>query len=335
MWNKKADEIRWGIIGAGDVCEVKSGPAFNRINHSKLVAVMRRNATKAEDFAHRHGVPKWYENADMLINDHEINAIYIATPPDTHMEYTLKVAAAGKPVYVEKPMARTYRECLTMIEACRKAGVSLFVAYYRRMLPNFLKIKELVDQGAIGDIRFVEIKLYKTAEPDMHGGGQAADNWRVRPEISGGGYFFDLASHQLDFLDYLFGPITEAAGFSRNQAGLYPAEDIITGSFRFENGVLGLGSWCFTTSVISEQDTTIIVGNKGQITFSWFGGWKVILEQEGKEKEVFSFEPILHIQQPLIQTIVDELTGMGKCPSKGESGARTNRVMEWLNNRIP
>jgi predicted dehydrogenase len=322
------------MIGAGDVCEVKSGPAFNRIENSRLVAVMRRNVEKARDFARRHQVPQWYVDADQLIHNPEVNAVYIATPPDSHEEYTQKVAKAGKPVYVEKPMARNYRECTSMIETCRKAGVPLFVAYYRRMLPNFLKIKELVDQGTIGDIRLVDVKLYKTPAPDIVGASNAKDNWRIFPEIAGGGYFYDLASHQLDFLDYLFGPVVEARGFAHNQAGLYPAEDIVTGSFRFENGVLGQGTWCFTTSVVSDKEITTIIGSNGQISFSYFGGWTVTLEVEGKEKEIFNFEPIKHIQQPLIQTIVDSLLGKGTCPSTGTSGARTNRAMEWLCNRI-
>src|SRR6266850_3456148 len=148
-------EIRWGIIGAGDVCEVKSAPAMNKIAGSKLVAVMRRNGRKAQDYARRHGVPKWYDDVDRLINDQEVNAIYIATPPDTHELYTLKAAKAAKPVYVEKPMARTYRECRAMIDACQQADVPLFTAYYRRMLPNFLKIKALLNDGVIGDVRYV------------------------------------------------------------------------------------------------------------------------------------------------------------------------------------
>ncbi|MBS0001262.1 MAG: Gfo/Idh/MocA family oxidoreductase [Cyclobacteriaceae bacterium] len=334
MSNLKSNEIRWGIIGAGDVCEVKSGPAFNRIKNSGLVAVMRRDGRKAEDYARRHQVPKWYDDADKLIHDPDVNAVYIATPPDSHKEYTLRVADAGKPVYVEKPMARSYQECLTMIEACQKAGVALFVAYYRRMLPNFLKIKELLDQGSIGDVRLVDVKLYKTPEPNIVGASGSRENWRIFPEIAGGGYFYDLASHQLDFLDYLFGPVAEARGLAHNQAGLYPAEDIVTGSFRFENGVLGQGSWCFTVSGVSDREITAIIGSKGQITFSYFGGWTVTLETEGREKEIFTFAPIRHIQQPLIQTIVDALQGKGTCPSTGVSGARTNQVMEWLCDRI-
>jgi predicted dehydrogenase len=175
---KRLTNVHWGIIGAGDVCEVKSGPAMNKIQHSKLVAVMRRNAEKAQDYARRHGVPKWYDDADKLINDPEVNAIYIATPPGSHEEYTLKAAKAGKPVYVEKPMARTYQECLSMIEACERANVPLYTAYYRRSLPNFLKVKSIIDEKVIGDVRYVHILLNKTLQPDIV--------WRATIQTTGG-----------------------------------------------------------------------------------------------------------------------------------------------------
>jgi predicted dehydrogenase len=329
----KLTEVRWGIIGAGDVCEVKSGPAMNKIKNSRLVAVMRRNAEKAKDYASRHGVPKWYDDADQLINDPEINAIYIATPPGSHEEYTLKAAKAGKPVYVEKPMARSHKECLSMVAACQHADVPLFTAYYRRSLPNFLKIQSMLKDGIIGDVRYVSILLNKTLQPDIVWASGNSDNWRIDPEISGGGYFYDLASHQLDIMDFLFGPIQGAKGVARNQAGLYNAEDIVMGTFHFENGVVGQGTWCFNTSKVSDKEVTIIVGSKGQISFPFFGDHTVTLEVEGKEKEVMRFDIPVNIQQPLIQTIVDELLGKGKCPSTGTSGARTNQVMEVLSRR--
>ncbi|MDA0196135.1 MAG: Gfo/Idh/MocA family oxidoreductase [Bacteroidetes bacterium] len=328
------DEIKWGIIGCGDVCEVKSGPAFDRIEGSRLVAVMRRNGDKAKDYAERHCVPKWYDDADNLINDPNVNAIYIATPPSTHIEHTLKAAAAGKPVYVEKPMAKTHEESLLMIEACEKANVPLFTAFYRRSLPNFLKVKSIIESGLIGDVRYVNVKLNKTLEPDIVANNLGANNWRVNPEVAGGGYFYDLASHQLDFLDFLFGPITEAYGFKSNQAGVYAAEDIVSGSFRFERGVLGQGIWCFTTSRTSDEELTTIVGSKGQLSFPFFGDHSLSLEVEGRVKEVMSFEMPKHIQQPLIQTIVDELLGKGKSPSTGISGARTNWVMGQLTSQL-
>lgn len=324
----KDAEVRWGIIGVGDVCEVKSAPAMNLVENSKLVAVMRRNSEKARDYAARHHVPKWYDNADDLINDPDVNAIYIATPPNAHAEMTKKAAAAGKPVYVEKPMARNHQECLDMIKACEKANVPLYVAYYRRMLPNFLKIKELVESSAIGEVRMVNIQMYKPVEPDIV--THLANNWRVDPEIAGGGYFYDLASHQLDFLDYLFGPIAKVHGISANQAGKYKAEDIVTASFKFQSGVLGVGSWCFTSGNTSDVDITTIIGSMGQISFPYFGGSHIFLERDGQKIQRFDFQMPKHIQQPLIQTVVDDLLGQGNCPSMGESAARTNLVMEQM-----
>lgn len=322
--------VRWGILGVGDVCEVKSAPAMNKIENSKLVAVMRRTGTKAKDYARRHNVPKWYDDADELLNDPEINAVYIATPPNAHAALTQKAAAAGKAVYVEKPMARTHAECQTMIEACEQAGVSLYVAYYRRALPNFLRIKELIADGAIGDVRMVHIQLHRCIEPDIV--AQTSDDWRLQPAIAGGGYFYDLAAHQLDYLDFLLGPITEASGFSTNQAGLYEAADIVTGSFRFANGVLGTGSWCFNASEPSVIDRTIIIGGEGQISYPTFDGSHVLLEGNDEGEQRFDFEMPEHIQQPLIQTVVDDLLGNGSCPSTGTSGARTNLVMERISS---
>ena len=296
--------IRWGIIGCGDVTEVKSGPAFNKIPNSQLVAVMRRDAEKAQDYARRHGVPKWYDNAQTLINDPEIDAVYIATPPDSHHDYTLQVAAAGKPVYVEKPMARTYAECQAMIAACEQAQVPLFVAFYRRRLPSFLKVKELIDTGVIGDIRFVSIQLFQPPQPKLE-----SDNlpWRVQPDIAGGGLFFDLAPHQLDILDYILGPIAAASGQTANQAKLYPAEDIVTAQLRFESGVLGSGTWCFTVADQQRTDRMEIVGSKGKITFAAFDKVPVILETTSG-KQQFDLLPPVHIHQPFIQIIVEQLT---------------------------
>jgi len=317
--------IRWGIIGCGDVTEVKSGPGFQEANHSQLVAVMRRNGDLAKDYALRHNVPKWYDDADKLINDKDVDIVYIATPPAFHKEYALKCAKAGKPVYVEKPMARNFEECVAMIEACEKAGVPLFVAYYRRALDRFNKIKELVDSGQIGEIRFVSITLYKRPiQVDSNSGSMP---WRVIPEISGGGEFLDLASHTLDVLDYILGPIREAIGFSDNQAKLYNAEDIVTASLSFESGVKGTGIWCFSS--FSDYDMNEIVGSKGKISFSTFGKEPVLLTTNEGVTSIDLVNP-LHIQKQLIQTIVNDLNGLGICPSKGISGARTSRVMDEI-----
>lgn len=330
MEQKIIEEVCWGIIGVGDVCETKSGQPLIQTPNSSVKAVMRRNSDKAKDFAKRHDVKKWYDNADELLNDPEVNAIYIATPPETHAEYTLKAAAIGKPVYVEKPMARSYKECLSMVEACKKAKVNLYVAYYRRTLPNILKVKELIDSGILGDIRSVDINVQMTIENDIVGTHNHLNNWRVDPKISGGGYFYDLASHQLDALDFIFGPIIEANGFSENQSKTYKADDITVGVFKFKNGILGKGLWAFNTSKSSQYEMTKIIGSKGQISFPFWGDHHVTLKMENEPDERFEFEVPKYIQETLIQTIVNDLQGKGKSPSSGVSAARTNWVLEQI-----
>ncbi len=317
--------ITWGIIGCGDVTEVKSGPAFQKVKNSKLQAVMRRNTAKAKDYAHRHQVPKWYDQADALIHDPDVDIVYIATPPDTHKEYTLQVAAAGKPVYVEKPMARNYTECLDMIKACKQANIALFTAYYRRSLPPFIKIKELLDQHQIGKVRFINISLYQPPYKNDYDTDHLS--WRVIPEIAGGGYFVDLASHTLDLLDYFFGPITEVNSLVSNQAKLYPAEDTVVANLRFKSGILVSAVWCFCTS--GREDKVTITGTEGEISFSTFMERDVVMEnKEGRTS--WPFIKPEHIQQPHIQSIVDQLNGIGSCPSDGLSAARINWVMDQI-----
>lgn len=315
--------IRWGIIGCGNVTEVKSGPALQKAQGSQLVAVMRRNAALAQDYAERHGVPKWYADAAALIHDPDVDAVYVATPPDSHRAYTLAVAQAGKPVYVEKPMALNAVECQEMVAACRAAGTLLFVAYYRRALPRFLKAKELVTGGVIGELRFVEILF--TLPLETHPLDQLP--WRLRPEIAGGGLFVDLASHTLDFLDFVLGPVSRVCGFARNQAGAYPAEDIVSGAFEFENGVQAMGTWCFNS--FESADRITFLGSGGKVTLSTFGTEPVQLETSGGIR-AFDLPNPPHIQQPLIQEVVNELLGVGGCVSTGESALRTSWVMDQL-----
>jgi predicted dehydrogenase len=316
--------IKWGILGCGDVTEVKSGPAFNLVPNSELVAVMRRDAAKAEDYAKRHGVSKWYSHADDLINDPEVNAVYIATPPNAHAELAIKALKAGKPVYVEKPMALNYSQCLQMIKASEEYKTPLFVAYYRRALPGFLKIKELIDSGSIGKVRLVNLQLYKSLSNYNNPNDLP---WRVDPKIAGGGHFFDLASHQLDFMDFLFGPVQEVKSFALNQANNYAAEDILSSGFLMPNDLLINGTWCFNVPPFLERDSIEIIGEKGTITYSCFDFVPVeLITAEGKQ--TFEYTKPKHVQQNMIKWVVDDLLGKGKSPSTGISGARTNWVMD-------
>ena len=312
--------IGWGMIGCGQVTEVKSGPGFQKAEHSRLVAVMRRNGELAKDYARRHGVPKWYDATEALLADPGVDAVYIATPPYAHKDYTLVAAQAGKPVYVEKPMAMRFSDCQTMIAACRDAGVPVFVAYYRRALPRFLKVKEIVEAGLIGEPRAVTVALYRPHAP-------GAPDWRVDPGVAGGGLFVDMGCHTLDFLDFVLGPIRAAHGIATNRSKLYSAEDTVAAAFEFESGVEGVGLWWFASPMA--VDRTEILGTRGRVAFATFDNAPVVLETGDKASEFVIPHPP-HVQQPLIQTVVDHLNGVGQCQSTGDSAARTTRVMDQI-----
>jgi predicted dehydrogenase len=316
--------VNWGIIGCGNVTEVKSGPAFNKVFNSKLVAVMRRNASLAEDYARRHNVPRFYLDVEDLINDPEINAIYIATPPGSHKEYAVRSIMAGKPVYIEKPMAAHYQECIEINRASEEFGVPVFVAYYRRALPGFLKVRELIQNKQIGTVRFVQIQLFKSPSEDEKSGNLP---WRVDPEIAGGGHFFDLASHQLDYLDFLFGPVQTIKSIVLNQAKLYKAEDFVSASFTFPGNIAGTGSWCFSVSPESERDYIEIFGERGMIHFSCFNFDPIVLTNNEGRREFINDRPE-NVQFYLIEQVVRSLSGEGDAASTGVTAARTSRIMD-------
>ena len=321
------ENVNWGIIGCGDVCEVKSGPAFYKTEHSALVAVMRRDEAKAKDFALRHHVGRYYTDADQLINDPQVDIVYVATPPSTHMEYAIKAMQAGKPVYVEKPMAISYDECKRMIEVSEQTGQKLFVAYYRRSLPYFEKIKEIIDNGIIGKVLTANVQHFRApAEADM---AKDKQTWRVNKAIGGGGHFVDMAPHTLDILDFLLGAIEETTAVVQNQGGLYEVEDTVSATFRFRSGCQGTGQWCFVSSGRDEQDLVEIRGTKGTVRFGIFNFVPVHLTSDDAIVD-YEFARPDHIQQHMIQTVVNELRGVGHSPSTGITAARTSKVIDAI-----
>lgn len=318
--------INWGIIGCGDVTEIKSGPAFNKVPNSKLVAVMRRDAVKAADYALRHNVPRWYNDADKLVNDPEINAIYIATPPGAHEAYALAAINAGKPVYVEKPMALNYAAAKNIAAHAAAKNIKLAVAHYRRQQPFFKKIQQLINDNAVGIIRLVRMELYK---PPLTLKELANEHhaWRVDPAIAGGGLFHDLAPHQLDLMYYFFGEVQKITGIAVNQAGNYIAHDMVSGSMQFTNGIVFSGTWCFNAAATT--DTCEIIGSNGSIYFSVFGGNTITVIAKGVT-QTFSFETLPHVQQPMIEKVVEYFLGTADNPCSGEEGAAVMGMMEEM-----
>jgi len=322
-------KLQWGIIGCGDVTEVKSGPAFNKVNNSSLLAVMRRNAGKAADYARRHQVPKWYDDAGQLINDPDVNAIYIATPPQSHEAYTIRALKAGKPVYVEKPMSMNAASAKRMLQASLDTGVKLCVAHYRREQPRFKKVKALIDAGEIGKVRMINLVLVQPPPPaQAEKTDESRDEaWRTDPAVSGGGLFHDLSPHQLDLMQYFFGDYERATGFAMNQAGLYAAADLVMGNIVFKNGAVFNGCWCFTGAPKEEKDLVEITGAAGKISFSTFTTHHIVVSRKGEE-QVIRFDELPHVQQPMIEAVVNYFLGEGPNPSSAENAVQTMHLID-------
>ena len=320
--------IKWGFIGCGEVTEKKSGPAFSEVEGSTVVAVMSRSEEKARSYAERHGIGRWYTDAQMLIDDPEVNAIYVATPPSSHATFAIMSMKAGKPVYVEKPLAASYDDCSRVNRISEQTGVPCFVAYYRRYLPYFQRVKQIVNQGTIGQVINVQIRF---AVPPRELDYSNSENlpWRLQPDIAGGGYFYDLAPHQLDLLQEMFGVILDAHGIYANRGHIYSAEDSVSAIFRFESGLPGSGSWCFVAHDSAREDSVQLIGDKGSVRFSVFDYAPIVLHtSEGTERIEVPNPP--HVQFPLIKKVVEHLQGRGVCDCTSVSATPVNWAMDRI-----
>lgn len=324
-------KIKWGFIGCGEATEKKSGPAFSIIPGSSVEAVMSRNKEKARSYAERHHIPKWYTDAQELVEDPDVNAIYIATPPSSHATYAIMAMKNGKPAYVEKPLAASYEECTRINRISQETGVPCFAAYYRRYLPYFLKIKELLQEGHIGRVLNVQVR-FAVPPRDLDYNSQNRP-WRVIRDIAGGGYFYDLAPHQLDLLQELFGPIIRAQGFCTNRKGLYSTEDSVSAAFEFADGLPGSGSWCFVAHESAKTDRIEIIGDKGQICFSVFTYDPIALHTENGRREIIVPNPE-YVQLPLIKQVVEHLQKKNVCTCDSVSATTVNWVMDKILGKL-
>lgn len=321
-------EISWGFIGCGEVTEKKSGPAFNEVEGSHVEAVMSRKEAKVKAYAARHHIKKWYTDAQELVDDPDVNAIYIATPPSSHATFAIMAMRSGKPCYVEKPLASSYEDCIRVNRISEQTGVPCFVAYYRRYLPYFKKVKSLIDSGAIGKVLNVQIQF---AVPPRDLDYSAASNlpWRLQPDISGGGYFYDLAPHQLDLIQELFGIIVRAHGYPTNREHLYTAEDTISAAFIFDSGISGSASWCFVGHESAKQDKIFIIGDKGTLDFSVFNYDPIrLVNGQGNFSIIVPNPP--YVQLPIITSVIRHLQGEGVCTCTSVSATPVNWVMDRI-----
>ena len=320
--------IRWGFIGCGEVTEKKSGPAFADVEGSSVVAVMSRTEQRARSYAEQHHIRKWYTDAQQLIDDPDVNAIYVATPPASHATYAIMAMKAGKPVYVEKPLASNYEDCARVNRVSEQTGVPCFVAYYRRYLPYFQRVKDIIKNGVIGKVINVQVR-FACPPRDIDYAPKGELPWRLQPDISGGGYFYDLAPHQLDLLQDIFGVITDAKGICANRGGLYTPEDTLSACFKFESGLPGSGSWCFVGHEAATEDCIEVIGDKGIISFSVFKYDPIqLVTSEGSTSITVPNPP--YVQLPIITSVIHHLQGFGICTCTSVSATPANWVLDRI-----
>jgi len=320
--------IRWGIIGCGQVTEVKSGPAYKQVEGFEIIAVMRRNLSLAKNYAERHQIESFYNNADELIENEKVDAVYIATPPDTHEYYALKVAEAGKICCIEKPMAPGYKACRSIKNAFDQKGLPLFVAYYRRSLPRFEKIKAVLDDQTIGELRHIS---WRFSKPASEIDASKDYNWRTDSKIAHGGYFDDLASHGLDLFIHLLGDIVEVSGISINQQHLYSARDAVSASWLHQTAVTGSGYWNF--GAFEKRDSVEIIGSQGKISFSVFEE-KPVEVITNEAYDTFFIDNPKHIQFYHVANMKKALEGGMVHPSTGTTATHTSWVMDKILGKI-
>ena len=339
------DVIRWGIIGCGDVVETKNGPAFYLAEGSELAGIWNRTKSKAIDWCKRHGHGRAYDTLDELLDDPDIDIIYVATTPNVHKEYAIKVAKAHKHCYIEKPIALSWEEAEEIRRAFKESGTKCFAAHYRRGMPRYRELKRLLDEGAIGKVRGIQVirTQRQTAEEMLP---ENEKPWRVRPEVSGGSHFYEGDAHMLDLIDFLAGPIVDFKLEVANETHFYPGEDAVSLSGITANHVMVSGTWCYAT--YKAIDRFLIYGDKGSVEFSYYDNASPlhfemledenVLAHEGvmggvrKEAKLKTWDLIPKVQAypglGQAQDIVDELRGIpgAKCLSTLESAMRSLRI---------
>lgn len=298
-------EVNWGMIGCGQVTEVKSGPGLYKSTNSNLVGVYNDNYEQAADYTKRHKIPNVYQTVEELLADEGIDIVYIATPPKFHKQYAIMCLEAGKIPYIEKPVATTYDDCLEIKALSEKLDIPVYVAFYRRGMEKFLKIKELLEEKVIGDIRYVYVtQIMKVEDSELDPNRLP---WRVMPEISGGGKFLDMGVHVLDCLALYFGELETMSGIASNTGGYYEADDTVVATFQYKNGLVGSGTWCYVAD--KEINEVQIVGEKGRIVYDGLSAKSFTIIKDGVE-ELFEFDEPEHVAMPYQQAVVNELLGL-------------------------
>lgn len=323
--------LNWGLAGCGDISNKRVAPAIKSQHDSKLMAVMSPYKEELEGFMKRHGIHEGYLKLEDMLNNQEINAIYVATPIFLHYEIALQALKAGKHVLVEKPMAMNYEECEALVSEAEKQGVRLGVAYYRRFFPKMAEIKRLISEGIIGDVigaRIVFHSWYNPAKDDPK-------YWRVIKSKGGGGPLWDMGSHKLDMLVDLLGMPKSVSALMSTQTHDYEVEDSCSTLLELENGAHCLASFNWNSKVWADE--FVIIGTNGKITLNPCDGDSLELElvpsrMKGMGKEITTVMKFnaANVHAPLVDDFAKAVIEGREPRICGKEGYKTNKLLAGI-----
>jgi predicted dehydrogenase len=315
--------LRWGLIGCGDIAGKRVAPALRDLDNCRLVAVNRAQYDLAEQFAGEFGAQRWYKDWRDLLQDEEIDAVYIATPPNLHAEQTIAAAKSGKHVICEKPMALEVQACRRMIAACRTAGVRLSIAYYRHFYPMVSRVKQILESGEIGKVVLAEIRAFENFRPEA----EDPRYWMVRRQQAGGGPLMDFGCHRIEVLLNILGEISSAWGSQGSLVTDWEVEDTSVSIFEFKNEARGV--LAVSRAIEEPQDSLDIYGNAGSIHIPVLnGGSMKVVAPGGERREEHPPHQNLHL--PYIQAVARAFLQNREPPVPGETGLRVSEIIEEI-----
>jgi predicted dehydrogenase len=290
--------VRWGVIGAGDIVRKRVARALRESQRSELVAISRARADLAEAFAREVGARRWHARWQALINDAEIDAVYVATPVNLHAEQTIAAAEHGKHVLCEKPMAMNVAECDRMIAACRANGVTLGIAYYRRFYPVVARVRSILASGEIGQPVFAQMNAFERFNPEPDHPRQ----WLLNRAIAGGGPMMDFGCHRIEVLLHLFGPAARSTSLTANVVFDRDVEDTAALLMQFERHG-PCASIVVTHAAAEPQDTLQVFATRGSLRCDNLNAGTLRVQVDSVDR-VESCPPSENVHQPLVDDFV-------------------------------
>ena len=307
---KPAHQLNWIVLGIGDIATRRVIPAIQAEPRSTLYGLVTRDPAKAAPYHTRV-----FATLDEALTDPKVDAVYVGTPVFLHAPQTIQSLRAGKHVLCEKPMAMNEAEARAMLQAADSSGKTFGVAYYRRCYPKVQRAKQLLAAGAIGKPVVAELTCHAWFD------GEGSRSWLVDPAKAGGGPLFDIASHRIDVLNFLFGEPQRVSGQLSNVVHHYAVEDNATVMIEYADGVRSVVDVRWHSKIV--RDECRIRGTEGEIEMSPLNGPELTYPG-GKE----NLPPHANLHYPMIENFVDAVEGKAPLLASGASSFWTDWVTE-------